>query len=572
MLKSYLSTSQIVTACWLSVILTTWTGAQSRVYESLPIKEVTAFKDGHAFVLHEGLAARDAEGRVVLDYLPSPVMGTFWAYCAEPGMKLMSVVTGETAVDVNRPAVSVLDLIKANPEQRVIIKEHGHQETYTASAVRVLEDKNPDTTQANDPTLLLHTEVGIKVIPISRIEHLVFPDAPHEDVAYVKKKGTMTLQLDGVQTDNKDQVHVGMTYIQKGLRWIPSYRINIDGDGRAKVLLQATLVNDLADLNDVTAHLVVGVPRFVLENTVDPISLQQTMAQVAAQMRPGSQTQYAFSNAIMSQRVNMEAGWGAAADAQNPAASVQSTEQAEDHFVFSVKHVTLAQGQRMVLPLAEFELNYEDVYLLTIPFSPPLELCRNFNMQQQLEIAHLFENPTAMHALRMKNQSDYPLTTGPALILKSGMVLGQGLVLYTAIGNTCDLEITKAVNIKVKPEDQQDDNESNGFTWNGSTYARTNMIGTLSLVNYQDKPIHLEIKRHLLGIADQADHDGKCIQLGHGFQVWGRLDNLPVWWNWCNWPWWWTHLNSLGTITWDIELEPRQEYELNYTWHYFWKP
>ncbi|MBE3068865.1 MAG: hypothetical protein IMZ66_01375, partial [Planctomycetes bacterium] len=50
----------------------------------MPIREVTVFKDGHAFVLHEGNAPVDASGRVVLDYLPSPVLGTFWPYSADP--------------------------------------------------------------------------------------------------------------------------------------------------------------------------------------------------------------------------------------------------------------------------------------------------------------------------------------------------------------------------------------------------------------------------------------------------------------------------------------------------------
>ena len=44
----------------------------------LPVKEITVFKDGHAFVLHSGRMPTDAAGQVVLDYLPSPVIGTFW--------------------------------------------------------------------------------------------------------------------------------------------------------------------------------------------------------------------------------------------------------------------------------------------------------------------------------------------------------------------------------------------------------------------------------------------------------------------------------------------------------------
>lgn len=52
--------------------------------QKMPIKELTVFKDGHAFVLHEGTMPTDAAGNVVLDYLPTPVVGTFWAYASTP--------------------------------------------------------------------------------------------------------------------------------------------------------------------------------------------------------------------------------------------------------------------------------------------------------------------------------------------------------------------------------------------------------------------------------------------------------------------------------------------------------
>jgi len=54
----------------------------------MPVKEVTVFKDGHAMVLHEGEMPTDADGNVLLDYLPTPLLGTFWPYVIEKGVKL----------------------------------------------------------------------------------------------------------------------------------------------------------------------------------------------------------------------------------------------------------------------------------------------------------------------------------------------------------------------------------------------------------------------------------------------------------------------------------------------------
>ncbi|MHC4559728.1 MAG: hypothetical protein ACYS80_20745, partial [Planctomycetota bacterium] len=50
---------------------------------NMPVREVTVFKDGHAFVLHEGKMPTNTDGNVMLDYLPRPIIGTFWAYSAD---------------------------------------------------------------------------------------------------------------------------------------------------------------------------------------------------------------------------------------------------------------------------------------------------------------------------------------------------------------------------------------------------------------------------------------------------------------------------------------------------------
>ena len=261
------------------------------------------------------------------------------------------------------------------------------------------------------------------------------------------------------------------------------------------------------------------------------------------------------NNAAMTQRADVYAEWESPMEGSS-SLEVDQGQQCEDHFIYTVDHVTLAQGQRMVVPLTEFELDYEDVYVLTLPFSPPLELCRNLNSRQQLEMARLFETPSPMHVLRMKNRSSYPLTTAPALIMQDGLPLAQGLIHYTAIGNSCDLEVTRAINIKIKQDDRQGDMTPNALDWVNITYAKINMSGSIKVLNYTSKPIRLEVKRQVLGFVDQADQDGQFKQAGHGLGAWSQMGELPTWWQWCNWPWWWMHINSMGKAQWDMTLDP----------------
>src|SRR5512140_3226909 len=80
----------------------------------MPIKEVTVFKDGHAFVLHEGKMPTDAAGDVLMDYLPTPVLGTFWGYSADKDRKLTSVVASQRLVSVEATALSIRELLESN--------------------------------------------------------------------------------------------------------------------------------------------------------------------------------------------------------------------------------------------------------------------------------------------------------------------------------------------------------------------------------------------------------------------------------------------------------------------------
>src|ERR1035441_3109501 len=92
-------------------------------FGKLPIKEITVFKDGHAFVAHEGEMPADEHGNVVMDYLPAPVIGTFWPYSAEKLSKLTPALATGNRVMVERAALSVSELLEANIGAEAIIAE-----------------------------------------------------------------------------------------------------------------------------------------------------------------------------------------------------------------------------------------------------------------------------------------------------------------------------------------------------------------------------------------------------------------------------------------------------------------
>ncbi len=89
---------------------------------NIPVREVTVFKDGHAFVLHEGDLPVDEHGTAYLDHLPSPVIGTFWPYAVGDGVTLQSVVAGSRTVQFQEQALGIRDLLRANLGAKVHLK------------------------------------------------------------------------------------------------------------------------------------------------------------------------------------------------------------------------------------------------------------------------------------------------------------------------------------------------------------------------------------------------------------------------------------------------------------------
>src|SRR5579862_6908736 len=89
----------------------------------MPVREVAVFKNGNAFVLHQGRMQTDAAGNVLMDYLPSPVLGTFWPFVAEKDVKLSAVTASQRRVTVERTPLSIKELIEANPGAAVVLTE-----------------------------------------------------------------------------------------------------------------------------------------------------------------------------------------------------------------------------------------------------------------------------------------------------------------------------------------------------------------------------------------------------------------------------------------------------------------
>ena len=194
-------------------------------FKEMPVEEITVFKDGHAFVLHEGEMPVNKNSEVMLDYLPRPVIGTFWAYSADKRAKLKSVVSGRKVIDIDRTAMSIPELVEANAGKRVQIKEGGSK--YEAIIVKVLKQSREELNQISPAgtderlgvtsnIVMLKLAESIKAVQINRIEEITFLDDPKSSLKKEEFRNTMNLKFEATKRNMPEKLMLGWFICKEG--------------------------------------------------------------------------------------------------------------------------------------------------------------------------------------------------------------------------------------------------------------------------------------------------------------------------------------------------------------------
>lgn len=545
--------------CWLGLWIC---GTATSVGAELPVREVTVFKDGHALLVRSGKVETNDQGNVALSDLPQPVLGTFWPFAdaSEPAT-LRSVSVGTRNVESSQIAGNHAEFIRANVGRQVSITLRPG-ETIEGKILRVPQGAT---------TFLIETRIGIRLLKLDAVSDITFDEAPRLKVTTTANQQTLELHLDW-DGAAPDQASVGMMYLQKGIRWIPGYKIELGDDSTAKLKLQATLVNDLIDLDKADVNLVVGVPSFRFQDTPDPIGGNVTQ-QLSGFFTTGSQAALQLSNSITTQLPRMGDTRGQVV-ARQPTTGNDSSEgegnPGELH-LFKLSDVTLRRGDRQVRTIAEWEIPYQEIYKLEIDSYPPPEFQQWRNGRFDVSSA-LLHSPKVRRHVRLTNNTEAPFTTASALIIdkkkdspNQDMVLAQSMMTYASVGSRVDLEVTTAVDLQVSRDDRETKRIPDGVMRDGHKYFQVDLASKIRLTNYRKQAMKVEVVRRLIGWVVAASDDGEVTTPLYGDQ----LKNRPIWWSGYSWPHWWGQLNGNQTTRWEIELPPGETKSVSVDWHYF---
>ena len=489
------------------------------------IKRIAVFKNGYAFTYREG-EATTLNGWVYTTNLPIGVMGTVWGYSGTPNTKVQQLLASETARPDTETIMRVgdlFDLLKSNEGSRIHIDAYENK-TFEGAYSLIGND-------ANNYSIALQTERGTIVIAPGRIQTVEIIGKPNFEKKVIVKnapENRLAIRTDGAK--DGQPINLGVAALERGIRWIPAYRVEVKGEPikEAKLELEAVLVNELADLKGSEVYFVVGVPSFAFKDTLSPLSLNQAFAGVSGYFQAGQIN--VMGNAIMTQQTRM--GETADESGMNPSPTTPEDEQttslsAEQLYLYKTDQLDLKKGERTSLRLFSLTIPATEVFEWTV-MDPPRpagdEYSPRLSLGQDLSSG-------VWYSLRLKNETGMPLTTAPAITFRDWKPLGQDLIRFTPIGGENILRVSPATEVIGTHTLEEKTRETVILKSNGSNYTfdLITVEGTMKIRNVKKQPVEMVITRNINGEVISATDGGKIKR--EGFNLASLNPNSVVKWN-----------------------------------------
>ena len=489
------------------------------------VKRVAVFKNGYAFTYREG-DATTKDGWVYTTRTPIGGLGTIWGYTTLPNTKNVHLLASETEKRETERVTDIAEVLLANEGARIRFVD-AYVTTKVLEGTYEILSRNRNFSispigAGQDLTIALKTESGVIFFQASTIRNLEILGQPKYEKPKTIKETRLSLKVEGAK--DGQNLNLGIAALERGIRWIPAYRVEVKGEPikEAKLELEAMLVNDLTDLKNSEVYFVVGVPSFLFQNDVSPLSLNTAFAGVANSY--GRDRSSNLSNAIMTQQSNSREMMDEDISPTSPDEEKSKSFSAEQLYLYQVNQLNLKKGERTSLRL----------FSLTVPCTEVFEWTIDDSTQPDNGSSPIITQPLTnkvWYGLRLKNTTGMPWTTAPAIIFRDWKPLGQNLLSFTPIGGDNILRVTPATEVIGTHKLEEKLREPKQIRYSGSTYDYdlVTVEGTIKVKNVKKQPIELVLTRNVSGEVFSASGDGKISR--EGFNLQAVNPNSIIKWN-----------------------------------------
>ena len=465
-------------------------GPQNLTFKSV-LKTVVVFKEGFGFFIREGTAKLE-DGWAATNLVPQAVRGTLWVYLDNPNDRVDTIIiTKDNRIEFETPVeISNVLADKIGLALQILTKDD-----------RVLKG---ELTNLLDEMLLIKDEsknyVAIEYEVIEAISLINYP------VRIKLKTG-----------DPNGEAGIGLAYVQEGVRWQPSYLLELLPGNTGRLTLRGTLLDLLEELKDGNIVFVVGAPTLSNRGQLDDLIAGFRIEEFFVGKAP--------SAALMEDKLKAGAELEKAAGASMrregmgvPFGALSSDESGELQY-YTKTNFSLRPGERAMATIFE----------TVIPVTPLFE----WNA----------DGEDVIYILTLENSSEHPLTTGPVFVVENRKPVGQQQIKYTAPGDEAELRLAKGIGIKVERHEAET-GRGDPFKIGERQFLPITIKGTLTLENFRGEKADVRITRTVRG---------KVINIGGG----GVLKDTTVSSG---------DPNATNLLEWEVSLPGGGKLEIEYTY------
>jgi len=331
-----------------------------------------------------------------------------------------------------------------------------------------------------------------------------------------------------------------LTYLTKGIAWAPSYQVDISDPKELSVEQKAVIKNELGDIDAAELYLITGFPSVEFGHVMSPLSLRTTWTDFFRQLRTDPRSDSGRGWALTQQ-----VAWNVAAPGPGPI-DLSATPEGEgpDIHYQPIGSRALAEGDSLALSTASGKASYERIVEWIVPDTRQADgrYIREHDIRNNPEKYR----DAAWDSIRFRNPLDFPMTTGPAMIVADGHFQGQRMSYFVNKGEQTTLHITKALSIRTRTTEYEEPvtGKRQVLYYGGRTFRKVPVKGELVVSNHRAETVTLVIRRCFSGELLKADGDPRCVLREEGVYS----------------------VNKRNELVWTLKLEPGGEANLSYSY------
>lgn len=510
---------------------------------------IAIFKNGLAFFIREGEVTLKDKWAVT-EHVPKATLGSLWIGSLDKEAQLEEVIGFFDEVKSETEAITFQELLKANIGKKAIIM--------TNKVIEGIIKSVPENRLPAQEGILLPSQYGSRRIqPQGAIIAII--STKDRDIA-INKNSISWIEFPGKYSakilskgkekrikfkiaTRKKKAKLSLSYLQKGISWIPSYLVNIEDPKKARITMKATLINDIENLENVDAFFVVGYPNFIYADILSPMALDQALNQFVTSLESGGRSRGEYSRLANVMRQSVSAGYMDQSRAQpldygyDAIKGVPGASD-EDLFLYNKKGIHLKKGERAYYHIFSGIVDYKHIYEWNVPDTINVDPRGYQRSGQQPK-----EREQVWHSIKLTNSTAYPWTTAPALTVTGWKPLAQDIINYTPRSTKTNLKLTVATDIKTNRHEYETERQRDVRLYR-SSYDLVTVKGELYIKNAKSKAVTMEIKKKVTGEVLEASHKGKIDKVAEGLRG----------------------VNFNSYISWEIPVKAGEEIEVIYTY------